>query len=135
MSEDEIVEKAAGQKAAEWHWHRGITIAIEGMKLLFILNGGSAIAVLAFIGKTHEVPTGIILSMVLFALGAFVAVLATCFAYLTQLHYGNSGHRFPQPAPPKALFFTNCTWVTIVVGGVLYLFGICSATLGFFCAA
>ena len=34
-----------------WHWDQGVKIATEATKMLFILNGASAVALLTFIGN------------------------------------------------------------------------------------
>ena len=35
----------------EWHWEQGTKYAIEGMKALLAINGGAAVALLAFAGQ------------------------------------------------------------------------------------
>lgn len=75
---------------AKWHWAEGIKFALEGIKLLFLLNGASAVSILTFTGKTGSDSGSLIWSMLSFAFGAAMTVPAMLFAYLTQLHYGNS---------------------------------------------
>ncbi len=62
--------------------------AVEGMKLLFLLNGAATISVLTFIGNNKLKSLPLIISMGCFAVGAAVVIPALFFAYLTQLHYG-----------------------------------------------
>ena len=39
---------------AKWHWAEGMKFALEGFKLLFILNGAASISILTFIGKADS---------------------------------------------------------------------------------
>jgi len=36
---------------AKWHWAEGMKFALEGVKLLFILNGATSVSILTFIGN------------------------------------------------------------------------------------
>ena len=80
----------------KWHWGEGNKFAMEAMKTLLLLNGGSAVALLAFVGNlkgsnaTAPLPS-IGSAMLCFGLGALCAALAFIFAYLAQLEYGNEG--------------------------------------------
>jgi hypothetical protein len=38
---------------ANWHWTEGIRFALEGVKLLFVLNGAASISILTFIGNVR----------------------------------------------------------------------------------
>jgi hypothetical protein len=77
----------------KWHWQEGNKYAIEGIKTLLLLNGGAAVALLAFIGnwETTSGPRPLIGSaLVCFGVGAFFAALGFIGAYLTQLNYGSN---------------------------------------------
>ena len=80
----------------KWHWGESNKFAMEAMKTLLLLNGGSAVALLAFVGNlkgsnaTAPLPS-IGSAMLCFGLGALCAALAFIFAYLAQLEYGNEG--------------------------------------------
>jgi ABC-type sugar transport system permease subunit len=71
-----------------------ITIAIEVLKTLALVNGGAAVAILAYLGNlTSREPARSLPNMtwalVSFALGLFLTVLAFIVAYLTQLQLYN----------------------------------------------
>lgn len=113
----------------QWHWAEGMKYALEGTKLLFILNGGAAISVLTFIGNTKAGSRALIVAMILFALGAFSAVLTMVFAYLAQLHYGNAAQG-PGQNLDRASEFHCCAYVTVIGSGLLFLGGIVAAACG-----
>jgi hypothetical protein len=75
---------------ANWHWAEGIRFALEGVKLLFVLNGAASISILTFIGNVRMGSGLLVGSLVAFALGAGSTIPAMLLAYLTQLHYGNA---------------------------------------------
>lgn len=75
---------------AKWHWAEGMNFALEGIKLMFLINGASAVAILTFIGNIRIGSVSLVWAMLLFAFGAVMSVPAMIFAYLTQLHYGNA---------------------------------------------
>ena len=73
-----------------WHWERGITFALEGVKAILLINGAAAVSVLTFIGNERGGSPWLVSALVLFACGAASAVPTMIFGYLTQLHYGNA---------------------------------------------
>jgi hypothetical protein len=82
----------------EWHWEQGTTYAVEAMKALLAINGGAAVALLAFagqIGKNGGDPASIASrlgnSLVCFGFGALAATIGFVAAYFTQLYYGKGG--------------------------------------------
>lgn len=79
-----------GIDESRWHWAEGNRYAAEAIKTLLTLNGGAAIALLAFLKGSDLVPAGGALAA--FAIGALFAALAFGGAYFTQFAYG-SGHR------------------------------------------
>jgi hypothetical protein len=71
--------------------------AQSAIRIVLVINGGAAIAVLAFAGSlvskvAYPVPqlTGIITNSLWFVFGAMTAAFAACFAYLTNLCYAGS---------------------------------------------
>src|SRR6266436_4073369 len=71
-----------------------ITISVEALKTLALVNGGAAVAILAYLGNlASRSPTGRLSDMtwalVCFAAGLLLTVLAFIFAYLTQLQLYN----------------------------------------------
>jgi hypothetical protein len=73
-----------------WHWAEGIKFALEGVKLLFLLNGAASVSVLTFIGNVRPCSGLLIGALLAFAIGAASTIPAMTMAYLTQLHYGNA---------------------------------------------
>jgi hypothetical protein len=75
-----------------YHWAEGNKYAIEAMKALLWLNGGSAAAMLAFFGARARSITPVFgWSLVSFGFGAFLSVVLFVIAYFAQLNYGNNG--------------------------------------------
>lgn len=71
-----------------------VRISVEGLKLLAVLNGGAAVALLAYLGNVagKSVPTADMrLPMVCYLVGLCCCGLAFAASYLTQLTlYGES---------------------------------------------
>ena len=65
------------------------------LRPLFLLNGGAAVAALAFIGQVWPSDvSGLIVAMVIWSVGLFAAGLAAGLAYVSQnAFYRESGHR------------------------------------------
>ena len=64
------------------------SFAVEAQKAAALVNGGSAAAMLAFIGTGRQpVTLDTILGLRLFGAGLLVATVATAFAYLAQYFY------------------------------------------------
>ena len=80
---------AAHDDHQKWHWKEGNKYAIEAIKTLLLLNGGTAVALLAFLGNWKGTPRSSIASaLVCFGVGALSAAIAFIGAYETQLQYG-----------------------------------------------
>jgi hypothetical protein len=72
------------------HWDAGHKYATEGIKVLWTLNGGGAVALLTFIGHSTDLRTKTLAAAILvFGIGALMAALDFLVAYETQLNYGN----------------------------------------------
>jgi hypothetical protein len=76
-----------------YHWTEGNKYALEAMKALLWLNGGSAAALLTVFGGSHPHPISpdfgrAILS---FAIGAAFSVFMFIWAYRTELRYARKG--------------------------------------------
>lgn len=79
-----------------WHWEQGIKIAIEGMKMLLLLNGGAAIALIAFATDAEGLSKGWLFgSLLAFALGALAGAMVAVFGYVAQLRYGQNPSMYP----------------------------------------
>ena len=76
-----------------YHWAEGNKYALEALKALLWLNGGSAAALLTVFGGSHPHPISpdfgrAILS---FAIGAAFSVFMFIWAYRTELRYARKG--------------------------------------------
>lgn len=118
---------------ANWHWAEGIKFALEGVKLLFVLNGAASVSILTFVGNTHIGSGQLISSLVCFAVGAAIVVPAMIFAYLTQLHYGNAsqGHCSDLETWSTAgtfhywaYAFIALSWACFLIGMILGAYGL-----------
>ncbi len=108
----------------KFHWDKGMEFVADGIKALFILNGGASVALLTFLGSKTEFSALLVFSLPLFALGALSACFCYVFAYLTQLQYGNGN------------FGSDNRWhlrTYWAVGASVFFFaiGMLVATLGF----
>jgi hypothetical protein len=104
------------QPNPQWHWEQGIKYAIEGTKALLLLNGGAAVALLAFLPNMQDrAPTAN--SLVCFGVGALLAVVVFIFAYLTQLYYGNQMNKV-------ALTFHLTTYLLFLLAIIAFLSGL-----------
>ena len=76
-----------------WHWSEGNKYALEAMKALLWLNGGSAAALLALFGgaRPRLVTSDFGHSIASFAIGTAFSVALFVGGYATQLHYANNG--------------------------------------------
>jgi hypothetical protein len=76
-----------------FHWSEGNKYALEAMKALLWLNGGSAAALLTLFGgpRPRLVTPYFGYSILSFAVGATFSVGLFVLAYVAQLHYGNKG--------------------------------------------
>lgn len=67
----------------------------NALKAFVLLNGGAAIALLAFIGKLADVSRSHIplfaLPLTIFVIGAFFSTLSSGLTYLTQVMYSDGG--------------------------------------------
>jgi hypothetical protein len=98
----------------QWHWQEGNKYALECMKALLWLNGGSAIALLTFFGNRGKMLTSastdaIGNALTFFCIGTVGSVLTFALAYFTQLYYGNVGSKNP------ALSWHNTTYLALLV--------------------
>ena len=102
----------------QWHWGEGNKYAIEAVKVLLLLNGGGAIALLTFIeNRTPVAAVKPVIAEALLSFGVGTASAASVFvlAYLTQ-HYGN--------ARASAPWWHYLTYVLVVAAVAGFIIGI-----------
>ncbi|MGO9776428.1 MAG: hypothetical protein ACLPM3_07585 [Terracidiphilus sp.] len=117
---------------ANWHWAEGIKFALEGVKLLFILNGAASISILTFIGNAKVGSRLLIGGLIAFAFGAASTIPAMIFAYLTQLHYGNASLDATGELNiwNTAVKFHYWAYIFIALGLLSFLAGVALAAFG-----
>ncbi|MDR3750331.1 MAG: hypothetical protein P4K94_02480 [Terracidiphilus sp.] len=123
---------ASAEDQANWHWAEGIKFALEGVKLLFLLNGAASVAVLTFIGNMR-VGSGLLVgALIAFALGAASVIPAMIFAYLTQLHYGNAelSQQYHFSIWRSAVNFHYWAYAFMALGLLCFLVGVALAACG-----
>jgi hypothetical protein len=116
---------------AKWHWAEGMKFALEGIKLLFALNGASAVAILTFIGNVKSNSNWLIWAMVFFACGTASAVVSMMIAYVTELQYGNSSWKWARVCHDYSYCFVGLGLLFFVVGMIFAAIGLshCQYTL------
>ncbi|WP_236170126.1 hypothetical protein [Pseudomonas parasichuanensis] len=90
------VEKEKYSYSAELEMFKSvIQTGQSALKAIVLLNGGAAVALLAFIGKLADVSKPNIslfaLPLTIFVVGAFLSTISSGLTYLTQLIYSENG--------------------------------------------
>lgn len=117
---------------AKWHWAEGMKYALEGIKLLFVLNGAAAVSILTFVGNAKAGSNLLVSAMLCFAFGAATTVVVMLFAYFTQLNYGNASldQSAAQPLWEAAVRKHNRAYLFIGLSLLCFLVGVCLAAGG-----
>lgn len=99
-----------------------ISIAIEALKALALVNGGAAVAILAYLGNVASRASAMrlpnmIWPLACFAGGLFLTLVAFIGAYLTQLqlYQEDLARDFPK-SPPIKEHHRIYLWITIPTG-------------------
>ena len=121
-----------GENQANWHWAEGMKFALEGVKLLFILNGAACVSILTFIGHMRTGSGLLVGSLIAFALGAANTIPAMIFAYLTQLHYGSAafGPQYSVGTWRRAVKLHHWAYTFAGLGLLCFLAGVALSALG-----
>lgn len=102
-----------------------ITISVEGFKFCALVNGGSAVALLAYlgnvVGKGAAAPD-MRIPMAAFLLGLAFCGFAMFFAYLTQLRLLN------EPAQPQVVAFRHNRFLKLAM--LLVVFSLVAFSVG-----
>jgi len=89
-----------------------LTGATDAIKAALIINGGAALAILAYLGNSHSTPTRTLASsLAWFTAGIIVAAFCSGGYYLTQYHY----------AQRKEVMGNCLRWVTAVLVVISFL--------------
>jgi hypothetical protein len=111
------------------HWEQGHKYALEGMKVLLLLNGGAAIALMAFLGQLETedrqsaMHSGGSCSLIAFGLGALLAAVIFALAYFTQLQYGNRADGDAK-ADRRAWYSHHATYIVFLLSVITFVFGL-----------
>jgi hypothetical protein len=104
----------------------GAKYAVETIKALLVINGGAAVALLAFAGNfakgggdAASIASSLGWSLVAFGIGALFSALAFFFAYSSQLQYGRGGEDYP---PAHRWHFG--TYATLFISIAAFLTGL-----------
>jgi len=109
-----------------------IQLSIEGLKILLILNGGAAVALLAYLGNIAgkvELLPDMRLPMMGFIVGLVSCALAFLTTYLTQLSL------FNEPTGTDAIRFFSRHQVWLWISIALALISISAFAIGSFTSA
>jgi hypothetical protein len=77
-----------GNASSDTHFDHAVKLSIEGLKSLFLLNGGAATALIALTDKAPGRPDYSV-PIVLFGVASFLSVLTFVVGYFSQLSYAN----------------------------------------------
>ena len=130
-----------------WQWHitetfKGlITLSTEVVKMLALVNGGAAVALLAYLGNVAHNPglhpPHLMHALMSFCTGLFATLLAVIFAYLTQLKLYNEERAKRQqnllPESQRKQIKERHGWILAVaillalLAAIAFLFGCFSA--------
>jgi hypothetical protein len=111
-------------------WRAVITFAQSSLKSALIINGGGAVALLAFIGNiwakgiAPEAVAPITLSIAYFGFGVLAAALGSATTYVTQYSYAANWQR-------NAVVFHVATVAIVFISFILFGFGAFEAYTSF----
>jgi hypothetical protein len=113
----------------EWHWEQGTKYATEAMKALLVINGGAAVALLAFAGQISKsggdpakIASQLGNSLMGFGVGALFAALGFVAAYAAQLQYGKGGE-----SDRWAHRWHSAGYGCVIISIVAFVIGLCFA--------
>jgi hypothetical protein len=123
------------QNGTPWRWHieetfKGlITLSIELLKALLLINGGAAVAILAYLGNlsSHDSSAGhqpnMKNALLCFSVGVLTAAVTFLVAYLTQLRLYMEEHGRHEHQQFRTLHPMGITLGTILVIASAFAFG------------
>lgn len=106
-----------------------ISISMEAIKFLALINGGASVALLAFLGNIYasgRLVPDMRCAMVLYAIGLFACGLSFATAYFTQLSLLNEIGKEARPTHTVGLYSTVALFLLSLI-----LFAVGSVTAAF----
>lgn len=102
----------------------------EGIKAAFLLNGAAGIALMTFVAAQRPTGghSGFTLPLICFAIGAALAVVTLCFAYISQGYFAKMNVERRQRCP-TAEGWRNAGLVTFGGSVVGFSGGLCLAAI------
>ncbi len=129
--------KIEGQQSVEM-FRSIIAYAATALKSAIFINGGAAVALLAFIGKIWDkngIPQtaveSIVESLTSFSFGVFFAAVGMVFAYFAQYHYGKGSGKNAQESLKDGSVFHLLAVVSVLISISLFGFGVHLASSAF----
>jgi hypothetical protein len=127
-----------------WQWHieetfKGlINLSIEALKALLLINGGAAVAVLAYLGNLASHGSVLHLpniktALMWFAGGVLATALAFIVAYFTQyrLYFEERARHMRQPFHQRHAIGMGIATVLVLSSAIAFGFGCWSAATAF----
>jgi hypothetical protein len=131
---------STGGQGSGWEWHITetykalVTLAVEALKMLALVNGGAAVGVLTYLGNLVSrsgAPIPDLRPALLWYSGGLLAtILAFIVAYVTQLRLYTE-----ERARHTGARFRELHWIGTVVAGLLAVFAAVAFGLGSWDAA
>ncbi|HRI81704.1 MAG TPA: hypothetical protein PLF88_04650 [Opitutaceae bacterium] len=90
--QSKLAEYGATQEMSRRLLDAAISFAAATLKSALLINGGAAVAILAYLGNRHTEESGIFpASLAFFTGGVLFAAIAAGFSYITQICYAEAG--------------------------------------------
>jgi hypothetical protein len=107
-----------------------LSISVEGMKALLLINGGAVVFLLTFsgnskIGKDLAPHAGT--SVGAFVFGVVFGILTFAFSYATQFALFNESIRPDSYSGPKHMVFVKISVLFVFLGLIAFIVGCCTS--------
>jgi hypothetical protein len=115
-----------------------ISISLEGMKVLLLLNGGALVALMAYLSnikKTGDQVPDLLWALIFFSIGLVCCALTIFFSYMTQLRLfqesrGQTSSKSQQEeSQQEHKFWLNCGLAMALASVTSFAIGAISAIL------
>jgi hypothetical protein len=123
--QSDLAAYEAGQNMNRSLLEAAIAFAGAALKSALLINGGAAVAMLAYLGNTHSGATGEFpYAMLMYTGGVLLAAMGTGGSYLAQYHYAKRNDKVGDR-------FRSVAIALIIVSYVAFALGSHTAYLGF----